>query len=342
MRFMHVSHATVGLRAFSRALRRLVLPILFIALRADAQPDTLSFDGMKSVWEGQLLAVTTFAHELDVQFNARFTPAEKCTLKGIVLGFSVVKFDPVSTNDTLMVIVYESGTVPPLLVGVERTYKFSLGDQGIPLGNIQFTDPLSSGTREAGTFVFPKPIVFAPKRDFIIGVKVLSTQHYAVGAGNWNGFALVTKRGCAEYQRFNRYSIQSPVSHSNNLPTAGANNASIFFRAIVENDATLADHPLTDAGAEEEATALSFLSNHPNPFTTATTLEFALAASQHATLTVHDLLGREVARLLDGTLAAGRHSSRFDPRSLGLPPGIYLARLSAGARTTTRAVLCTQ
>jgi hypothetical protein len=324
---------------------RLFLTAMAFAIAAhcaQAQPDTLAHDGMKGVWDGQLLAITSFEGELDVQFNARFTPREKCTLKGIVLGFSVVKFDPVSTNDTLVVTVYESGAVPPLLAAVERTYRFSIGDQGFPLGNIMFTEPLTSGTRDAATFLFPTPIVFAPKRDFVIGVKLHSTQKYALGLGTWNGLTLVIKRAATEYQRYNRYSIRWPMIHSTNEPAVGANNASLFLRAIVENDATLTDRKLTEVPAADAERALAALTNYPNPFASATTLELSVATPGRAVLTVHDALGREVARLLDGALSAGFHRVAFDAHALGLPAGMYVARLSDGTRSTTRALLFTQ
>jgi hypothetical protein len=324
---------------------RLLLPLLlvaFVAFPAWAQPDTLAHDGMNNVWDGQLLAITSFAGEMDVQFNARFTPREKCTLKGIVLGFSVVKFDPVSTNDTLIVTVYENGAVPPLLMGVERSFRFSIGDQGFPQGNIMFSEPLTSGWRDAATFLFPTPIVFAPKRDFIIGVKLKSTQKYAVGLGTWNGFTLLMKRAATEYQRYNRYSIKSPVKNSENLPAAGANNASIYLRAVVDNDATLADRKLTDV-EETDAGALHVsLTNYPNPFASATTFDVTLDTPQHTLLTVHDALGREVARVLDGMVSAGTHSMQFNARALGLPAGSYVARLQTGTQTWTRTVLFTQ
>ncbi|MEK7824106.1 MAG: glucoamylase family protein, partial [Candidatus Eisenbacteria bacterium] len=66
----------------------------------------------------------------------------------------------------------------------------------------------------------------------------------------------------------------------------------------------------------------------PNPFTTSATLSFRLASAGPARLTVHDLMGREVARLLDGWADAGEHSEIF--QSDGQKSGVYWYRLSAG------------
>ena len=77
--------------------------------------------------------------------------------------------------------------------------------------------------------------------------------------------------------------------------------------------------------------------NHPNPFNPGTRIPFALGEEGHARLTVHDALGREVARLVDGTLPAGRHVADFDARAL--PSGTYIARLQFGGRTQSQNML---
>ena len=52
---------------------------------------------------------------------------------------------------------------------------------------------------------------------------------------------------------------------------------------------------------------------------------------------VFDLLGREVARLVDGNLTAGRHEVVFDAR--GLASGLYVYRMDAGAFEQNRTML---
>ncbi|MEO1077517.1 MAG: alpha/beta hydrolase-fold protein, partial [Bacteroidota bacterium] len=70
----------------------------------------------------------------------------------------------------------------------------------------------------------------------------------------------------------------------------------------------------------------------PNPSAAATTLRFTLGAPSPATLVVYDLLGREVARLRDGTLGAGVHTAQVGM----LPPGVYVVRLATPDGTTTQ------
>ena len=65
--------------------------------------------------------------------------------------------------------------------------------------------------------------------------------------------------------------------------------------------------------------------NYPNPFNAQTVISFTLARSQRVRLAVYDLLGREVATIVDQTLDAGAH--RYPFSAAGLPSGVYLYKL---------------
>ena len=77
--------------------------------------------------------------------------------------------------------------------------------------------------------------------------------------------------------------------------------------------------------------------NYPNPFRGETTIEVLLPAASRVELVVYDVLGREVARLLEGELGAGRHAVVFEES--GLSSGVYVYRLVAGAFTKHRTML---
>jgi hypothetical protein len=76
----------------------------------------------------------------------------------------------------------------------------------------------------------------------------------------------------------------------------------------------------------------------PNPFAGSTTVRFTLEEPSEVRLAVYDVLGREVAVLVDGPLEAGAHAAAFD--GSGLPSGVYVYRLAAeGAVATGRMTL---
>jgi hypothetical protein len=66
----------------------------------------------------------------------------------------------------------------------------------------------------------------------------------------------------------------------------------------------------------------------PNPVGARTRLGFAVPVAGRVTLTVFDVSGRAVARLLDEVLDAGRHSVTWD--AAGVASGVYYARIAAG------------
>ena len=65
--------------------------------------------------------------------------------------------------------------------------------------------------------------------------------------------------------------------------------------------------------------------NFPNPFNPSTLIRYQLAGAGPVRLTVYDILGREVATLVDGMQQPGAHEARFDGG--GLSSGVYLYRL---------------
>jgi len=80
----------------------------------------------------------------------------------------------------------------------------------------------------------------------------------------------------------------------------------------------------------------ALLQNYPNPFNPGTTIEFRIGefGSGHARLAVYDMLGREVAVLVDEMKTPGSYRVQFD--ASGLASGVYLCRLQV--RSALRSV----
>ncbi len=67
--------------------------------------------------------------------------------------------------------------------------------------------------------------------------------------------------------------------------------------------------------------------NYPNPFNPTTTIQFALPGRSNVSLKLFDLLGREVATLVDEKMAAGEYKLQFE--AAHLPSGVYFYMLKA-------------
>lgn len=81
--------------------------------------------------------------------------------------------------------------------------------------------------------------------------------------------------------------------------------------------------------------------NYPNPFNPGTIISWQLPVGGHQTLKVFDVLGNEVATLVDGYKEAGYHSIEFNSASVagGLSSGVYIYRLTSGGHTESRKMI---
>jgi hypothetical protein len=98
---------------------------------------------------------------------------------------------------------------------------------------------------------------------------------------------------------------------------------------------------ITQQGNEFSQTSLE-LSNYPNPFNPRTEIIYSLPSDAEVTLTVYNILGREVIRLVEGVKTAGEHRIEWDGRDdtgREVASGIYLYRLQADAASTTKKMI---
>jgi hypothetical protein len=77
--------------------------------------------------------------------------------------------------------------------------------------------------------------------------------------------------------------------------------------------------------------------NYPNPFNPRTTIKFGVSSSEFASLTVFDVLGREVEVLVNDRKQQGKYEVQWNARNH--VSGVYFYRLQAGAFVQTRKLL---
>jgi hypothetical protein len=102
------------------------------------------------------------------------------------------------------------------------------------------------------------------------------------------------------------------------------------------------DRPPDPPGGREKITEapvrFGLEQNYPNPFNPVTAIRYALSADGYTTLKVYDILGREVATLVDEVMLSGTHTIIWD--ATGMPSGVYFCRVfSGGMRLTQKLVL---
>ncbi|MCC6396923.1 MAG: T9SS type A sorting domain-containing protein [Bacteroidetes bacterium] len=130
--------------------------------------------------------------------------------------------------------------------------------------------------------------------------------------------------------------LDSPYAQPPNVPVpswgtdpGSYNLATSVTWAVLNFKATTGPSDVSDMGTGIPA-AYALSQNYPNPFNPSTRIRFALPQSGLVTLTVHNLLGQEVARLANEVRAAGSHEVSWNAKNLAT--GLYFYRLKVDNR----------
>jgi uncharacterized lipoprotein YddW (UPF0748 family) len=94
---------------------------------------------------------------------------------------------------------------------------------------------------------------------------------------------------------------------------------------------TLAEH---EDEWTEGPVGFALSQNYPNPFNPETKIEYQILERGFTKLAVYDLLGREVASLVNEMKSAGRHVVRWEPKNLS--SGVYIYRLATGGHSVAK------
>jgi hypothetical protein len=119
------------------------------------------------------------------------------------------------------------------------------------------------------------------------------------------------------------------------LDTTQPNNGTI----LIDPSSTSWSGPIaTDVvAATELPTEFALHQNYPNPFNPSTTLEYHVPQSAFVSLKVYNLLGQEVATLVNEQKEPGRYSVRWVADAVS--SGIYFAKMQAGSFTQVRRMM---
>ncbi len=82
------------------------------------------------------------------------------------------------------------------------------------------------------------------------------------------------------------------------------------------------------------ASSFALAQNYPNPFNPSTSISFTIPKTSHVTLSIYNLLGQQVARLVDGEKMPGEYSVEWNAANMS--SGVYFYKMTAGIFTGTK------
>ncbi len=112
-------------------------------------------------------------------------------------------------------------------------------------------------------------------------------------------------------------------------PLTGAGGTAVIQRPVKELAIEIQSGPELQPPKE-----FALGQNYPNPFNPTTTVSFAISHLSFVTLSVYDVLGRQVATLVNGMQEPGYKTITWDASSM--PSGLYFYKLTAGTYTSVR------
>lgn len=228
------------------------------------------------------------------------------------------------------------------------------GSYSKPPRNITFTNNLVTGKNNELVKIFTAPVnntwlsnIMYPVDSAVIGIQVAET-----GIKNINPL-LIANNGLM------KLSDKSPLINSakggygfitndidgqlrDSLPDIGADEYSkgiIINRPLTANDVgPFADNKPLDVKNNHNTlpSSIEFAQNYPNPFNPSTILKFRIDKGCNVKLIIFDILGRNIACLVDEYKQAGEYSILFSAENYKLASGIYFCQLVAGNKTLNR------
>ena len=134
------------------------------------------------------------------------------------------------------------------------------------------------------------------------------------------------------------------VSNSNNniVSTVGESFIGKSSNAVNQNQIgfwyAYQQTTITDIEDEETIpTVFKLEQNYPNPFNPSTKIKFAVPEKSNVLIKVYDILGSEVATLVNEEMDAGWYENNFN--AAGLSSGVYLFRMEAGSYVSTKKMI---
>lgn len=150
----------------------------------------------------------------------------------------------------------------------------------------------------------------------------------AVEQASWTSFTVaISSYTAADSARISLTAANEPKEGK----TGPRGNSVLYVDNLSFDNLIVSDVSWSDDAYPESA---ALLQNYPNPFNPTTEIRYQTSEVSHVRLTVHDLLGREVAVLVDEERPSGYCTARWD--ASGVPSGVYFYTIRAGPFVQTK------
>jgi hypothetical protein len=90
-------------------------------------------------------------------------------------------------------------------------------------------------------------------------------------------------------------------------------------------------------GKESASLTYSLYQNYPNPFNPETIIKFSIPKSQYVTLSIYNLQGELIERLVDEVIPKGVHTFTYNAKNL--PSGVYFYKINTENFSKTKKLL---
>ncbi len=203
--------------------------------------------------------------------------------------------------------------------------------------------------------VIDRPSAGEYKGSAAVGIAFEVFKKSDVDTGGWNYGDIYVAEGALTTRFFFCYDITNTSASDERYPKVAPQNpplGGLFMVAYqsdsvagpnavrgrtsrVEQDVMLAG--VIDLSVDETSKLprdLSLYQNYPNPFNPRTTIRYAIARQSHVRLSVYDLLGREIALLVDRDQSPGTREVHWD--AAGVASGLYFYRVQTREFIQTR------
>jgi hypothetical protein len=180
---------------------------------------------------------------------------------------------------------------------------------------------------------------FAPVQgDNLVITAVMSKGGVGIGSGIIS--TTVAQNAYTEFVANITYSNASVPDTCRITITIASGGTQVPGSAFVIDDLSFGSTSAVDDGRPDLPKTFDLAQNYPNPFNPSTKIQFSIVNRQMTVVQVYDVLGREVATLVNEVKEPGTYTVEFNASSLA--SGVYFYRLTAGSYLATQKMILTR